>query len=119
MTCTMVGPPSARGVGQQAEEARPLDRLRELALLLGRDCSDAARHDLAALGDEALQQLHVLVVDLRRVGAGEGAGFAAAKEGAPGAAHGAPTGGRGFAMVAHASAPASAGAAAAACSRGS
>ena len=39
------------------------------------------RHDLAALGDEALQQLHVLVVDLRRIGAGERAGLLAAEEG--------------------------------------
>ena len=44
-------------VGQQAEEARALDRLREFALLLGRHRGDAARHDLAALGDVALQQL--------------------------------------------------------------
>ena len=69
-------------VVQQAEEARPLDRARKLTLLLGRDRGDAARHDLAALRDVALQQLHVLVVDLRRVGAGERAGLAAAEEGA-------------------------------------
>src|SRR6185312_13006784 len=45
-------------VGQQRQEAGALDRLGELALLLGRDRRDAARHDLAALRDEALQQAH-------------------------------------------------------------
>src|SRR6185312_445058 len=73
----------AQRIGQEAQEARTLDRLRELALLLGRDRGDAARHDLAALGDEALQQLHVLVVDLGRVRAREGAGFAPAEERPP------------------------------------
>ena len=42
-------------VGQQAQEARALDRLGELALLLGRHRRDPARHDLAALGHVALQ----------------------------------------------------------------
>src|ERR1700688_644605 len=51
-------------VGQQAEIARALDRPRQLALLLGRDSGDPARYDLAALRHEALQQPHVLVVDL-------------------------------------------------------
>ena len=71
---------SSDHVGQQSEKARALDRLRELALLLGGDRGDAARHDLAALGDVALQQPHVLVVDLRRIGAGERTGLAAAEE---------------------------------------
>src|SRR6185437_15018903 len=70
----------AQSVGQEPEIARALDRLRQLALLLRRDRGDAARHDLAALGDEALHQFHVLVVDLRRVRAREGAGFAPAEE---------------------------------------
>src|SRR5205809_5579246 len=70
-------------VGKQAEKARPLDRPRQLTLLLGRYRGDAARHDLAALGDKALQQSHVLVVDLGRVRARERAGFAAAKERPP------------------------------------
>ncbi len=52
-------------VRQQAEEARALDRLRELALLFRRNGGDAARYDFAALGDVTLQELHVLVVDLR------------------------------------------------------
>src|SRR5215831_3606380 len=67
-------------VRQQPEEPRPLDGAGKLALLLRRDRSDAARHDFAALGDVALQQPHVLVVDFRRIGAGERAGLAAAEE---------------------------------------
>src|SRR5260370_22170844 len=67
-------------VGKQAEKTRPLDRPRQLALLLGRYRGDAARHDLAALRDEALQEPHVLVIDLRRIGPRERAGFAPAKE---------------------------------------
>src|SRR5215813_9920234 len=71
---------SADQIGQQAEKARPLYGARELALLLGRNGGDPARHDLAPLGDVALQELDVLVVDLRRVGAGKRAGLAAAEE---------------------------------------
>src|SRR5262245_54126696 len=74
------------GVGQEAEEAGALDGLGEGALLLGRHGRDAARHHLAALADVALQQLHVLEVDLGRVGAGERAGLAAPEEGPPAAA---------------------------------
>src|SRR6185437_6762695 len=66
--------------GQEPEEAGPLDRLRQLALLLGRHGCDAARHDLAALGDIALEQLHVLVIDFRRVRTGEWTGFAPPEE---------------------------------------
>src|ERR1041385_1981753 len=69
-------------VRQQTEKARALDRLRELTLLLGRHSGDPARHDLAALGDVALQQLHVLVVDFRRIRAGKRAALAATEEGA-------------------------------------
>src|SRR5205085_2182154 len=50
----------ANDVGQQAEETRALDRAREFALLLGRHGGDAARHDLAALGDVTHQQLGIL-----------------------------------------------------------
>src|SRR5262249_61616009 len=71
------------GVGQKAEVAGALDGLGEGALLLGRDCGDAARHHLAALGDVALQELHVLVVDLGRVRPAERAGLAAPEEGPP------------------------------------
>src|SRR5262249_37289258 len=54
-------------VGQQADEARALEGLGELALLFGRHRGDAAGHDLATLGDVATEQAHVLVVDLGRV----------------------------------------------------
>src|SRR5579885_2522738 len=99
---------------------------RELALLLGRDCSDAARHDLAALGDEAQQQLHVLVVDLRCVRSGERAGLAPPEE-RPArrrtAAHAAlavaATFAPAFPGVAHASPPAAGTAAGTSPSRGS
>ena len=56
---------------QQQREAGHVDRLGEFALLLAH-CRDPRRHDLAALGNVALQQPHVLVVDLRCVGAGGG-----------------------------------------------
>src|SRR3990172_9626292 len=69
-------------VRQKAKEPRALDRTGELALLLGGNCGDPARHHLAALGHVALQELHVLVVDLRRLIAGEGTGLAPAIEGA-------------------------------------
>src|SRR5262245_38455712 len=68
-------------IGQEGEEARPLDRLGQQPLLLGGNGGDAAGDDLAALGQEALEQLHVLVVDLRRLIAGEGTGLAPAEEG--------------------------------------
>src|SRR5262249_18358687 len=58
-------------VRQETEEARPLDGARKLTLLFCRYRGDTAWHDLAALGNVALQQLDVLVVDLRRIGAGE------------------------------------------------
>src|SRR5437879_6228906 len=67
-------------IRQKAEKARPLDGARKLALLLRRDRGDAARHDLAPLGHVTLQQFHVLVVDLRCVGAGKRTRLAAAEE---------------------------------------
>src|SRR5690349_14965375 len=67
-------------VGKEADLARTLDRGRQLTLLLARNGGDAARHDLATLRHEALQQAHVLIVDLRRILAREGAGLAAAEK---------------------------------------
>src|SRR5260370_40728148 len=67
-------------VRQQSQEPCPLDGARQFALLVGRDRGYAARHDLAAFGNEALQQPHVLVVDLRGIRAGERARFAPTKE---------------------------------------
>src|ERR1700691_1799977 len=80
-------------IGQEAQKSRAFDRLGEFPLLAGADRGDPRRHDLAAFGDVARQQAHVLVVDLRRVGARERAGLATAKEGATGASshHIAPT----------------------------
>src|SRR5881392_1838289 len=77
--------PSLHDIGQQRHEAGALDGVGQDALLLVADCGDAGRHDLAALGNEALQELDVLVIDLGRVIAGEGAGLLAAEEGAAGA----------------------------------
>src|ERR1700689_958686 len=71
---------SLHDVRQQRHEAGALDRVGEQALLLGRYRGDARGHDLAALGNEALQQLHVFVIDLRRVGAAERAGLLAPEE---------------------------------------
>src|SRR3546814_6050815 len=73
---------SLQDVGQQGQKTRTLDRTRHLALLLGGHGGDPARHDLAALGHEARQQLGVLVVDGRGAGARERARLATAHEGA-------------------------------------
>src|SRR4029078_7293142 len=70
----------ANDVGQQAEETRALDGAREVTWLLGGDGGDAARHDLAALGDVTHQQLGILVVDLRRIRTRERAGLAATEK---------------------------------------
>src|SRR4029078_3908957 len=61
------------------------DGVGQNALLLVAHRGDAGGHDLAALGNEALQQLHLLVIDLGRFIAGEGAGLLAAEEGTAGA----------------------------------
>src|SRR5260370_1018038 len=66
-----ISPCSADHVRQQPKKPRALDRLGELALFLCRDGGNAARNNLAALRHEPLQELDVLVVDRRRIGAGE------------------------------------------------
>src|ERR1700733_5457802 len=71
---------SLHHIRQKRHEARALDRVRQLTLVLVRDRGDARRHDLAAFRDVTLQQLLILVVDLGRVGAGEGIGFLPAEE---------------------------------------
>src|SRR5947209_6315862 len=53
-----------RGEGKQRGDARPLDGVLQLALMQRAGARDAARKDLPALGDELLQHLHVLVVDV-------------------------------------------------------
>src|SRR5262245_35708226 len=52
------------GEGHERDHARPLDGQRHLALVLGAVAADAPRDDLAAVGDEVLEGLRVLVVDL-------------------------------------------------------
>src|SRR5258708_18352803 len=71
---------SPDNVRQQTKETRALDGAREFTLLLGGNGGDAARHDLAALGDVTHQQLGILVVDLRRIRTRERAGLAAAEK---------------------------------------
>src|SRR5207248_9054132 len=61
---TSIGAPSVLvGIGQQRQEARALDRHRQLALIEGLGPRDAARNDLAGLGDVALERAEILVVD--------------------------------------------------------
>src|SRR5271170_4544677 len=76
-----IAEPLPNHVRQQPEETRALDGAREFALLLGGDGGDAARHDLAALGNITHQQFGILVVDLRRVRTRERTGLAAAEKG--------------------------------------
>src|SRR5690606_4248649 len=66
------------GIGHDADEAGALDGLGQFALLLGRNGGNAARNDLAALGNIAAEQADVLVVDLWRAFARERASLAAA-----------------------------------------
>src|ERR1700755_3244254 len=51
---------SLHDIGKQRDEAGALDRVRQGALVLGRDGGDARRNNLAALGNVTLQQFHVL-----------------------------------------------------------
>src|SRR5689334_21610779 len=68
------------GVRQQREVTRPLDRGRQLALVERLGARDAARHDLAGLGDVLLQDREILVVDLLHALGGETAELATARE---------------------------------------
>jgi len=52
-----------RQVRQQGNRARPLDRVRQLALVPGAAARDATGDDLASLAHEASQTPDVLVVD--------------------------------------------------------
>src|ERR1700743_1081390 len=81
MTCMVRS--SLHDIGKQRHEAGALDRVRQGALVLGRDGGDARRNNLAALGNVTLQQFHVLVVDLGRIGAGERGGLVATEEARP------------------------------------
>ena len=56
---------SALGIheGQQRHDAGTLDGIGEIPLLLGGEAGKTTGEDLAALGDEFLKQIDVLVVD--------------------------------------------------------
>src|SRR5687768_8163415 len=68
------------GVRQQREVPRPLDRRRELALVERLGPRDAARNDLAGLGDVLLERGQILVVDLLHTFGRETAELATARE---------------------------------------
>src|SRR3954469_4417379 len=68
------------GVGQQREVSRALDRRRELTLIERLRARDAARDDLARLGDVLLERGQILVVDLLHAFGGETAELATARE---------------------------------------
>src|ERR1700757_3043139 len=70
------------GVRQQREEARALDRHRELALVEGLGPRDAARHDLARFGDVALEYPQILVIDRLHPFGGEAAELLTTREAA-------------------------------------
>ena len=67
------------GVRQEREEARALHRLGQLTLVERARAGDAARHDLAGLGDVVLQGREILVVDALDTVSGELAELLAAK----------------------------------------
>ena len=52
-----------RGEGQQRDVARALDGYHQHTLVVGAHAAGAAGQHLAALGCEALECLHILVVD--------------------------------------------------------
>jgi len=52
------------GVRNQGQEASALDGGRQLTLVLRLGTGDAARHDLAVLGQVLAQGVEILVVDL-------------------------------------------------------
>src|SRR5580692_5651934 len=51
----------------ERDHPRPVDRHGDGALMLGAVAGQAARHQLAAIGDEVLEQRGVFVVDLDRL----------------------------------------------------
>src|SRR6266699_4784146 len=84
---TSIGAPSVLvGIGQQRQEARALDRHRQLALIEGLGPRDAARNDLAGLGDVALERAEILVVDRLHALGGEAAELLTTREAAAAAA---------------------------------
>src|SRR5262249_37418498 len=85
-------------VRQQSEKTRAFDGARQLPLLFGGNRGDPTRHNLAALGHISLQELHVFVIDLRRIGAGKWTGLTPTKEGPAGRCWGRRHGGH-FSLV--------------------
>jgi hypothetical protein len=65
---------------QEREETRALHRGRELALIARLRAGDAARHDLAGLGDVLAQRVEILVIDLDDALGREAAEFLAAEK---------------------------------------
>src|SRR6478672_10216368 len=68
------------GVRNQRQEARALHGRLQLALVLRLGAGDAARHDLAGLGQVLAQGVEILVIDLLDALGGELAELAAAEE---------------------------------------
>ena len=71
---------SVRRERKQGDVPRPLDGQGQLALVLGAGAEHPARQDLAPLGDEPREQLHVLVVDVVDLVRAELADLAAPEE---------------------------------------
>src|SRR5210317_191644 len=65
--CTGTRPPALVPVGirQQCEVTSPLDRRCQLTLVIRLRARNTARDDLACLGDVCLEQVEILVIDLR------------------------------------------------------
>ena len=70
----------ARGEGQQGDGAGLFDGARQLALEGRAGAGEAAWNDLAAVGDELLQQAHVAIADVVNLFDGELADLLAAEE---------------------------------------
>src|SRR5688500_17036973 len=68
------------GIRQQREIARALHRDRQLPLVVRLGAGDAARHDLAGLGDVAFQDAAIFVVVLLDAFGGEAAKLTAAEK---------------------------------------
>src|SRR5215471_10006122 len=62
MTC--IASRSRHGERHERDHPCPVDGRRDLALVLGAVPRQAPRHQLAAIGDEVLEEAGVLVIDL-------------------------------------------------------
>jgi hypothetical protein len=70
----------ARGKGQQGDIPGLLDGARQAALVRGADAGETPGHDLAALGDEALQKTDIAIRNCVDLLGTELADFFAAEE---------------------------------------